>query len=277
MTSPPEFPPRYGRADLQVHTSQGDGMDDALTIFERVERDALLDVIAVTDHDDVAGALHAREVYEAHRDRWHFDLVTGIEVTTTHGHLLALWVDGPVRSFRSLEATIAEVHEAGGVAVVPHPFSMLTRSIGRRTLDRVMALEDATARPDGLEVANTLSKGWHAGDRARAANRVRWGLAETGGSDAHFVQAVGRAYTRFPTAAGTAERGADADAVRRAILERRTEGVLTGATPYREIGLRRLAAQQVRGLSVTPRKVLGPIVGAGVRGLRAHGASRRPR
>ena len=245
--------PRFGRADLQVHTAHGDGMDDALTIFEAVERQAFLDVIAVTDHDDVRGALEARETYERTRDRWHFDLVTGIEVTTLHGHLLALWVDRPIPSFKSLEATVAAIHEAGGVAVVPHPFSLLTRSIGKRTLDRVMRLPAAEQRPDGLEVANTLAKGWHTGERARALNRG-WALAETGGSDAHFVEAVGRAYTRFA--------GSTAEDLRQALLARRTEGILLGATPYRAIGPRRLLVQQARGLAVTPRKVLGPRVAA---------------
>lgn len=243
----------FGRADLQVHTSFGDGMNDALTIFERVEREAFLDVIAITDHDDVRGALEARETYDRTRERWGFELVTGIEVTTVHGHLLALWVDRPIPSFKSIERTIALIHEAGGVAVLPHPFSLLTRSVGRRTLERVMRLP-AEQRPDGLEVASPLSKGWHAGAKARHANASQWHLAETGGSDAHFVETVGLAYTRF--------RGRTSDALRAAVDARTTEGILQGSTPYREIGLRRLAAQQVRGLSVTPRKVLGPKVEA---------------
>jgi len=243
----------FGRADLQVHTSFGDGMDDALTIFERVERHAFLDVIAITDHDDVGGALLARETYERTRERWGFELVTGIEVTTLHGHLLALWVDAPIPSFKSLERTIATIHEAGGVAVVPHPFSFLTRSVGQRTLERVLKLP-AEQRPDGIEVASPLSKGWHAGERARRSNNERWGLAETGGSDAHFAETLGLAYTRF--------RGRTAEELRTAIEARSTEGVLQGSTPYREIGFGRLAHQQVRGLSVTPRKVLGPKVGA---------------
>lgn len=253
MTSPAHSFSRFGRADLQVHTSHGDGMDDPLTIFEAVEREAFLDIIAITDHDDIRGALEAREVYERSRERWHFDLVTGIEVTTVHGHLLALWVDEPIPSFKSLEATIATIHQAGGIAVVPHPFSLLTRSVGRRTLERVMRLPEEE-RPDGLEVANTLAKGWHTGQRARARNAEAWRLAETGGSDAHFVEAVGRAYTRF--------RGTDQAALRLALQERRTEGVLVGSTPYRAIGARKLARQQVRGLAVTPRKVLGPRVSA---------------
>ncbi len=240
-------PPRFGRADLQVHTAYGDGMDSARVIFDRVEARAELAVIAVTDHDDVRGALEARETHA--RGAYHFDLVTGIEVTTLHGHLLALWVDQPIRSFRRLEETVAAIHEAGGLAVIPHPFSALTRSIGRRTLERVLAIEDAATHPDGIELANPMMRGWDTGDRAARANRERWRLAETGGSDAHFVETVGTAYTRFP---GRTE----AD-LRRAIEQHQTAGVLLRHTPYREIGVRRLVVQQARGLAVTPRKVIG--------------------
>ncbi|MDA0270081.1 MAG: phosphotransferase [Chloroflexi bacterium] len=247
MTDSHPRPPRFARADLQVHTSYGDGMDSARAIFDRVEARAELSVVGITDHDDVRGALEAREVHA--RGGYHFDLVTGIEVTTLHGHLLALWVDQPIPSFRRLEETVALIHEAGGLAVLPHPFSLLTRSVGRRTLDRVMRIEDAATHPDGIELANPMMRGWDVGERAARANRERWHLAETGGSDAHFLETVGTAYTMF--------RGDTEGELRRAIIERRTDGVLVRTTPYREIGPRRLALQQVRGLSVTPRKVIG--------------------
>ncbi len=238
----------FGRADLQIHTAHGDGMDSARDVFDRIELRGELDVVAITDHDDVRGALEAREVHA--QAGYHFDLVTGIEVTTRQGHLLALWVDEPIRSFRSLEATVAAVHRAGGLAVIPHPFSLLTRSIGRRALERVMAIEDPAARPDGIETANPMTLGWHAGARAAQLNEERWNLAPTGGSDAHFAETVGAAVTVF--------RGRTARDLRRAILQRETTAVLISGTPYRRIGARRLLAQQMRGLSVTPRKVLGP-------------------
>jgi predicted metal-dependent phosphoesterase TrpH len=241
---------RYGRADLQIHTDHGDGMEDPRTLFERIELRGELDVIAVTDHDDVRGALRAREIHA--QAPYHFDFVPGIEVTTLHGHLLALWIDRPIPSFRSLEATVAAIHEAGGIAVVPHPFSLLTRSVGRRSLERVLAIEDVATHPDGIELANPTSMGWDTGGRARLLNGSQYRLAATGGSDAHFAEAVGAAYTLFP--------GRNAAALRRAILERATDAVLDHGTPLRAIGPRRLALQQVRGMSVTPRKVLGPQV-----------------
>lgn len=226
-------------------------MEDARAVFERVEVLGELDVIAVTDHDDIRGALEAREVHAS--ASYHFDFITGIEVTTQHGHLLALWVEQPVRSFRSLEATVAAIHAQGGLAVVPHPFSLLTRSVGRRTLDRVLAIADETTHPDGIEVANPTSLGWDTGQRAIEANRARWGLAETGGSDAHFAEAVGAAYTLFP--------GRTAEDVREAILRRTAAGRRGAGVPLGQIGAGRLALQQVRGLSVTPKNVLGPPFG----------------
>ncbi|MEX2445996.1 MAG: PHP-associated domain-containing protein [Dehalococcoidia bacterium] len=242
---------RFGRADLQIHTAYGDGMEDARALFEAIELRGELDVVAITDHDDIGGALLAREVHA--QAPYHFDFVTGIEVTTQQGHLLALWVEEPVPSFRSLEATVAAVHRAGGLAVVPHPFSLLTRSVGRRSLERVLAIEDEATHPDGIELANPTSRGWDTGARARTLNGEQYHLAETGGSDAHFAEAVGAAYTLFP--------GHDAESLRRAVLARRTHGVTGRGTPLRTIGARRLAVQQVRGLAVTPRKVLGPPLG----------------
>ena len=249
-TVPAPAPPftRFGQADLQLHTAFGDGMSDARDVLRQVEQATELDVIAVTDHDDVRGALLARE--EHARGHYPFDFVPGVEVTTRSGHLLALWVDQPIRSLRPLDETVAAIHRAGGLAVVPHPFSYLTRSVGQRALERVLAQDDPATRPDGIEVANTSLAGLVTGSKALRLNRERYHLAETGGSDAHFLEAVGTASTLFP--------GSTADELREAIGRGRTRGLMRQTPSLRRIGLRRLARQQVRGLAVTPRKLLGP-------------------
>lgn len=247
----PSPPARFGVADLQVHTAHGDGMADAETLLHHVEHATDLDVIAITDHDDVRGALLAREAHA--RGAYHFALVPGIEITTRAGHLLALWIDRPIRSLRPLEETIAAIHAAGGVAVLPHPFSPWTRSVGQRTLERILRIEDRGAHPDGIEVANLSLAGRATGRKARRLN-AGYGLAETGGSDAHFPEAVGSAVTLFE---GTLFEGTGEAALRAALERRETVGLERRHPPLREIGLRRLAEQQVRGLSVTPRKLLG--------------------
>lgn len=242
---------RYAHGDLQVHTAYGDGMVPAAELLDLIEATTDLDLVAVTDHDDVGGALEAREVHA--RGRYSFELVTGIEVTTRSGHLLALWVDEPVRSLRPLAETVAAIHRAGGLAVIPHPLSPLTRSVGQRALEAVLALDDPAARPDGIEVANTSLAG-RSGAKAQRLNRASYGLAETGGSDAHFAEAAGTAWTVFPWL----QDQSASESLRRAMSARQTSGAMGAAPSLRAIGARRLLRQQVRGLSVTPRKLLGP-------------------
>ncbi|MYB43118.1 MAG: phosphotransferase [Chloroflexi bacterium] len=238
---------RFGQADLQIHTAHGDGMADARALLDHVEQYTDLDVLAVTDHDDVEGALRAQELHA--QGNYRFEFVPGIELTTRSGHLLALWIDEPLPSLRPLEESVAAVHRAGGLAVVPHPFSWLTRSIGQRALERVLASEDPAVHPDGIEVANPTLAGRVTGAKASRLNAERYGLAETGGSDAHFLEHVGSATTQF--------EGTTAADLRRAIEQRRCSGVTHGAPGLRTLGVRRLAEQQVRGLAVTPRKVVG--------------------
>ncbi|MCC6237922.1 MAG: phosphotransferase [Dehalococcoidia bacterium] len=250
VASAPES--RYLLADLQVHTAHGDGMAHAQDLLDYVERATDLDLIAITDHDDVGGAVLAADLHA--RGGYSFDLVPGIEVTTRSGHLLALWVTEPIASFHPLEDTIAAIHRAGGLAIIPHPFSMATRSIGQRRLERLLATADVEARPDGIEVSNPTIAGRLTGNRPRQRNREAYGLAETGGSDAHFLEAVGSGVTVFERR--PEERSGEA--LRRALLERRTWGDVRAHPTLRQLGARRLLAQQVIGLSVTPRKVVGP-------------------
>ncbi|MBT5773780.1 MAG: hypothetical protein HOH95_05315, partial [Dehalococcoidia bacterium] len=42
---------RFGRADLHVQTSRGEGSSDARSIFDRIERRDELDVVVIADRD----------------------------------------------------------------------------------------------------------------------------------------------------------------------------------------------------------------------------------
>ncbi len=234
-----------GKADLHVHSAHSDGMAEPQELLDYVEAETDLDVIAVTDHDDIEGALLAREAWA--RGRYRFELVTGIEVTAIEGHLLALFVEEPVAGLRPLEEVLEAVHRQGGLCIIPHPLSWLTRSLDRGTILRVLERQLAGVYFDGLETANQ-SPGARIGLRkALELNRSRLHLAEVGGSDAHFLKAIGSAYTQFP--------GRTADDLRRAILARETTGINGKHPTLLQIGLRQVVTQTWRGLTVTPRKM----------------------
>ena len=231
------------KADLHVHTSHSDGMYDVAELLDYVESETDLDLIAVTDHDSLSGAWEARE--HCARGRYRFDVIPGMEVTTIEGHILALFVEGPPPSLRPVEETLAAIHRLGGLAVVPHPFTWLTRGMGLRHLRRILASGNDGVHIDAIEVTNQTPAGRLGARKARRLNRDEFGLAEAGGSDAHFLPVIGTAYTEFA--------GSDANDLRAAITDRTTRGV-TGRHPsLREIGYAHVVRQTYRGILATPR------------------------
>jgi predicted metal-dependent phosphoesterase TrpH len=180
-------------------------------MLDAAER-AHLDVIALTDHDDIRGSYQARE--EAARRSSPVAVVTGSEVTTRSGHLLALFIEDEVPMLRPLAETVALVHEMGGIAVVPHPLSYLTFSVGERALRELAARSDPATAVDGIEVRNPSYAGRVRASRAAWLNTHALHLAETGSSDAHHANLVGTAWTEFA--------GMTADDLRHAISTRTT-------------------------------------------------------
>jgi predicted metal-dependent phosphoesterase TrpH len=205
---------RPGRADLHIHTTASDGIDDVVAIVERAADRDDLDVIAITDHERIDAAFAGRAIA---RDRGlAIDVIVGEEVTTLGGHLLALFIERPIRPYRSLGRTIAAVHEAGGLAIPAHPLVPYPLCAQGWVLRRLLDDPDDAVRPDALETFNptALGRPWH--DRVvRFADEQH--LAHIGNSDAHALDAVGSGWTTFPgrsaadlraaIAAGTTEHG----------------------------------------------------------------------
>ena len=105
---------RVGRADLHIHTAASDGTASVTSVLDRAI-ELGLDVIAITDHERIDAALAGRALAQ---DRGlPLEVVVGEEVTTLGGHLLALGLRRPVRSYRSLRSTIAEIHDQGALAI----------------------------------------------------------------------------------------------------------------------------------------------------------------
>ena len=234
-----------GRADLHVHTSAGDGLDSVTRTFDWVEAEATLDVLAITEHDDLETALRAREEWA--RTRRPFDFLPGAEVTTLEGHLIALYIEEPVPSFRRVEETIDCVHQQGGLCLVPHPLNWLTRSVGSGTLARLAAGPAGAPWFDGIELATTSPASRCFLPRARAENARVYHLPGVGASDAHFASAAGTAWTDFP--------GFSAADLKRAILEGTVSAKAAGFPSLRSAGLIRALALPLTGLRATPRKM----------------------
>lgn len=187
-----------GKADMHLHTLYSDGTASVRAVLDHVEAATELDVIAITDHERIDGALRAREIHAA--GAYSFELVVGEEITTRRGHVLALFIHERIPALRPLPETLERIHDQGGVAIAAHPMAPLTPSLGMRSLLAAHAADDPRHHLDAIELMNPSAAG-----RARRAARVRLNtevlhLAAVGNSDAHVLDGIGSAWTWFPGA-----------------------------------------------------------------------------
>ena len=183
-----------GRADLHMHSTYSDGIGTIEQVLEYAQEHTDLDVIALTDHDVIEGALRARDLWA--NGSYRFDFIVGEEVSTRSGHLLALFIEKRIPPRLSMEESIERIHAQGGLAVVAHPLNPIFRhSCPRDVLDRIKASESVWL--DGIETWNASFCGIYANRVAMQHNREEYGWPELGNSDAHTLSAIGSGCTWF--------------------------------------------------------------------------------
>lgn len=105
-----------------------------------------IDCVAITDHNEVEGALAMRPWLEARGVL----VIVGEEIMTSEGEVIGMWLTERVEPGMSLERTIAEIRLQGGAVYVPHPYDEKRR---RTVLSRDALLRIA-AEVDCIEVHN---------------------------------------------------------------------------------------------------------------------------
>lgn len=180
------------KIDLHTHTFCS---KDSLMQYERiitaVER-AGLDGIAVTDHNELRGALELERIAP-------FRVIPAEEIKTSHGEIIGLFLHEWIPPGLAPLETVERIHEQGGLAYVPHPFDEVRGSRIRRE-----ALEEVTPHIDILEVFNARNAMPAYNTRALEYARQH-NLLAGAGSDAHTYAEYGRAHVDIPAFDGPQE------------------------------------------------------------------------
>ena len=202
---------RRGRADLHIHSLASDGISSVEEILTAAQQREL-DVIAIADHERIDAARAARDL--ARERGLPLEVIVGEEITTRGGHLVGLFLTERIRPWGSLKASIARVHEQGGLAIIAHPLVPYPLCVSARSIRRLFAEADEIYHPDAIEVFNptTASMPW----AKRVPDFVKGlGVTAVAASDAHRAADVGQALIMFA--------GRSADDVRRAIETGQTD------------------------------------------------------
>ena len=163
------------KLDFHVHTTASSDAHTRPDELIPMCKKRGLDGLAITDHNVLA-----REVPKG------LLIIPGIEVSSRDGHMIGLGVSDAVPRKLSADETILQIKRLGGVSIVAHPYDLLRSAIIPEIL---------TTMPDAIEVINSASMlhsiTWK---RARkfAENKK---LPQTGGSDSHIPETIGKAFT----------------------------------------------------------------------------------
>ncbi|EJN59351.1 Predicted metal-dependent phosphoesterase TrpH, contains PHP domain [Halogranum rubrum] len=203
------------RIDPHVHSDASyDGHDSIELILEQAAEIGL-DAVVITDHDVLHESLRAAELAPLYG----LIGIPGVEVSTAHGHLLAIGVEEMPPRRQPMDQTVQWVRDHGGVAIVPHPFQRSRHGVRKRYLTDC----------DAIETYNSWLFTGYKNRRSRkfAAENGYPGVAA---SDAHHLQFVGRAYTEI-TFEDTHRANVDADMILEAIRDGDTQ-VQGRRTPF---------------------------------------------
>ena len=168
------------RIDPHVHSEGSyDGSEPVELILEHAA-DIGLDGVVITDHDTIHESLRAAELAADYGLLG----IPGVEVSTAHGHLLAVGVEEMPPRREPYADTVDWIRDNGGVAIVPHPFQRTRHGVRKRNIPNVDAIEAFNA--------------WlFTGYKNRRARRFAdaYGYPTVAASDAHTIPYVGRAFT----------------------------------------------------------------------------------
>jgi len=170
-------------AELHVHTKHSDGRSSVREVLNACIKKGI-QIVSITDHDTINGSLEAIEIVRD--EHLSIQVLPGIEVTTSSGHLLVYGVEEDVEKGMSIKETAERVRELGGVTAIAHPYQIERRGVAlpARHMPYVDAVEVFNAKYV-IGICNAMAR----------KLAVRFSKSMIAGSDAHVAEHVGYGLT----------------------------------------------------------------------------------
>jgi hypothetical protein len=171
--------------DLHMHTDHSYDCATPVEVLLAEARAKGLGAIAVTEHNEISGALEAAEKAKG------IKVIIGEEVkTAAQGEVIGLFINEKIPRGMTLQETIAEIKRQGGLVYVPHPFDRM------HSVPDYKHLLDVLDDIDLIEVFNPrVAISEFNEEAARFAAKYR--MIAGAGSDAHVPQGLGSVRIRM--------------------------------------------------------------------------------
>jgi predicted metal-dependent phosphoesterase TrpH len=177
--------------DLHMHTDHSHDCATPVEVLLATAREQGLGAIAVTDHNEVSGALEAREQAQRSGSNPPLKVIVAEEIKTAEqGEVIGLFIEEKIPRGLTLTETVAEIKRQGGLVYVPHPFDRMHSVPDYEHL--LTILEDI----DAIEVFNPrVAIGAFNEEAVRFAAKYR--IVAGAGSDSHVAQGLGSVRIRM--------------------------------------------------------------------------------
>jgi glycosyltransferase involved in cell wall biosynthesis len=171
--------------DLHMHTDHSYDCATPVEVLLAEARARGLGAIAITDHNEISGALDARDKADG------IKVIVAEEVKTAEqGEVIGLFIEEKIPRGMTLQETIAEIRRQGGLVYVPHPFD---RMHSVPDYEHLLGVIDEV---DAIEVFNPRVAITEFNEEAlRFALKYR--IPAGAGSDAHVPQGLGSVRIRM--------------------------------------------------------------------------------
>jgi predicted metal-dependent phosphoesterase TrpH len=182
--------------DLHMHTDHSPDCATPVDVLLQTARDRGLGAIAITDHNEVSGALEAREIAAGMDD---IEVIVAEEVKTAEqGEVIGLFLEERIPKGLTMAETIAAIRDQNGLVYVPHPFDRF------HSVPDYEHLIEIVEEIDILEVFNPRVAVTAFNEEAeRFARKYR--IVPGAGSDSHVAQGLGSVRVRIHDFDGPAE------------------------------------------------------------------------
>ena len=182
--------------DLHMHTDHSGDCATPVEVLLQTARDRGLGAIAITDHNEVSGALEARRIAAEMSD---IKVIVAEEVKTAEqGEVIGLFLEEKIPKGLTMAETIAAIRAQGGLVYVPHPFDRF------HSVPDYEHLIEIVEEIDILEVFNPRVAVTAFNEEAeRFARKYR--IVPGAGSDSHVAQGLGSVRVRIRDFDGPAE------------------------------------------------------------------------
>lgn len=175
------------KIDFHTHTIFSHDAFTTMRQLGRFFRDHPEFVLAVTDHNEIKGALEAKR-------RFGDNVIVGEEVKTNQGEIIGLFIKEFIQPGMEVMETIDVIRQQDGLVVVPHPFKRHGNIDSPISEDQLYELNEHL---DMIEIFNARNRTEGANKKARVFAE-RYNKPQTVGSDAHAIYEIGSTYIDLP-------------------------------------------------------------------------------